>query len=69
MKNEEKERGSESCVLSLVVWFSSQPGSLAERENDRAEEERERENGNVKETEREGFLSPLSGLSPIATVA
>lgn len=73
MKNEEKERGSESCVLSLVIWFSSQPGSLAESENDRAEEERkrtrERENGNVRETEREGFLSPLSGLSPIATVA
>lgn len=46
LKNEEKERESESCVLSLVVWFSSQPGSLAERE-------RESRGGGGKENERE----------------
>ena len=43
MKNEEKERESESCVLSLVVWFSSQPGSLAERTTEQRRRERERE--------------------------
>lgn len=66
-----KGQSGESCVLSLAVWFCSQPGSLEEREREqrRRERERERENGNVSETEREGFLSPLSGLSPIATAA
>lgn len=34
MKNEETEGESESCALSLVVWFSSQLGSLAEGENE-----------------------------------
>lgn len=37
----EKSRGEESksCVLSLVIWISSQPGSLAERGNEGAEAE------------------------------
>lgn len=37
----EKWRGEESksCVLSLVIWISSQPGSLAERGNEGAEAE------------------------------
>lgn len=38
LKNEEGKE-SKSCVLSLVIWISSQPGFLAERENEGAEEE------------------------------
>lgn len=74
-KKRRRAQEFESCVLSLVVQFSSQAGRAGgggepDRERGR-ERERERENGNVNETqrEREGFLSHLSGLSPIATVA
>lgn len=66
-------KGSESCVLSLVIWISNQSGFLAERERGSRGGGKESERAKMGMCERrraiEGFLSPLSGLSPIATAA
>lgn len=62
LKNEEKEGESERCVLSLVIWFSSQALWQSERAEEEAKRTRE-ENGNVRETERGVSFSSVWPLS------